>query len=315
MEEIPLGRVLEYLSAAALRVIGPTDRYVTHPAPIHEAHSELDITFCRKTGVEGVELIRSTGAGVVICSDDLDLDELAARGKTLIVVKDPRLSFLRVVDEFFAEPIAYGIHPTAAIDPEAKVHPNVYVGPFTYIGKCEVGEGTIIYGHTYIYSRTRIGRNVTIHAGTIIGADGFGYQRNEAGELEKFPHIGGVVIEDNVEIGSNTSIDRGTLGDTIIREGAKIDNLVHIAHNVVVGQHAAVIADAMIGGSTRIGDYAWVAPSACVRDVITIGEGATVGLGALVVKDVPDGATFMGAPARPAEEYKALLKKLSELLG
>lgn len=148
----------------------------------------------------------------------------------------------------------------------------------------------------------------------MIGADGFGYQRNESGELEKFPHLGGVVIEDNVEIGSNTCIDRGTLGDTIIREGSKIDNLVHIAHNVIVGRHAIVIAHSMVGGSVRIGDYAWVSPSACLRDVISIGDRSTVGLGAVVVKDVPDGGTVMGTPARPAEEYKAYLKALEKIM-
>jgi UDP-3-O-[3-hydroxymyristoyl] glucosamine N-acyltransferase len=156
---------------------------------------------------------------------------------------------------------------------------------------------------------------VIIHAGTVIGADGFGYERNDGGELEKFPHLGHVVLEDNVEVGSNTCIDRGTLGDTIIREGAKIDNLVHIAHNVVVGRHAVVIAHAMIGGSTRIGDYAWVAPCACVRDVVSIGDRAMIGLGAVVVRDVPDGATVMGIPARPVDEYKKILEASKRAAG
>src|SRR5690606_230154 len=124
-------------------------------------------------------------------------------------------------------------------------------------------------------------RNVTINAGTVIGAEGFGYQRNENGEFEKFPHIGGVIINDNVDVGSNTSIDRGALGNTIIGEGAKIDNLVHIAHNVKVGKHAAVIAHAMIGGSSVIGDYSWVAPNSAIRDQISIGNRVTVGLGAV----------------------------------
>jgi UDP-3-O-[3-hydroxymyristoyl] glucosamine N-acyltransferase len=124
-----------------------------------------------------------------------------------------------------------------------------------------------------------------------------------------------VLIEDGVEIGSNTSIDRGTLGDTILRQGARIDNQVHIAHNVIVGRHAAVIANAMIGGSTTIGDGAWIAPSACVRDGLKIGSNALVGLAALVVKDVPDGATVMGAPARPADEQKRLLAAAAKLAG
>lgn len=305
---IRLDRILELLGDATIRISGPLARWVTHPAPLHEARSPEAITFCREVGDKGRALLHATGAGVILCPEELLPAVPGADGKTLIAVPDPRLSFLRLVQALFAAPMPTGIHPSAVIDPEAQIHPSVYIGPFSYIGKCEIGAGSIIHGHVYLYSNTRIGRNVIIHAGTVIGADGFGYQRNEVDELEKFPHVGGVVIEDGVEIGSNTSIDRGTLGDTVIGEGAKIDNLVHIAHNVVVGRHTAVIAHAMIGGSTRIGAYAWVAPSACVRESLAIGDRAIVGLGALVVKDVAAGATVMGAPARPADEYKALLK-------
>jgi UDP-3-O-[3-hydroxymyristoyl] glucosamine N-acyltransferase len=147
------------------------------------------------------------------------------------------------------------------------------------------------------------------------GPVGFGYSRNEKGELEKFPHLGGVVIEDDVDIGSNTSIDRGTLGNTLIRQGAKIDNLVHIAHNVVVGKHAAVIAHAMIGGSTVIGDYGWVAPSAALMNGIAIGTYATVGLGAVVTKDIPADETWAGIPARPLKEFSAIQRALKGLIN
>jgi len=315
VKTIKLAEVLNALGDTVTAVVGSTERVVTHVAPIHEAQDESAITFCRYSGSEGLQRMRATQAGMVICGDDQSVDELADSGKTFILVDNPRLSFLRLVRALFVEPRPSGIHATAVVHPEAKIHPDAYMGPFTYVGKCEIGAGTVIHGHVHIYSNTRIGRNVTVHAGTVIGADGFGYERNESGELEKFPHVGGVVIEDNVEIGANTCVDRGTLGDTVIREGAKVDNLVHVAHNVIIGRHAAVIANAMLGGSTRIGDYAWIAPSACLRDMISIGEGALVGLGALVVKDVPDGVTVMGAPARPAEEYKRTLKALKQLTG
>ncbi|HVR40188.1 MAG TPA: UDP-3-O-(3-hydroxymyristoyl)glucosamine N-acyltransferase [Thermoanaerobaculia bacterium] len=310
---IALRTILDALDPQPAAVIGPIERTVDSAAPITEAASEQAVTFCSKSGAAAAALIGGTKAGVIVCAEEPD-EALWASGKTFVVVSDPRLSFLRIVRRFFEEPVRYGIHATAVIEPGATVHANVRIGPFTYVAEeCSIGEGTVIYGHVHIYPKTTIGRNVTIHAGTVIGADGYGYQRNERGELEKFPHIGGVVIEDDVEIGSNTSIDRGTLGNTIIREGARIDNLVHVAHNVVVGKHAAVIANAMIGGSTTIGDAAWIAPSACLRDRIAIGVGAVVGLGAVVVKDVPDGATVMGAPARDAAEYKELLRKLAAL--
>ena len=194
------------------------------------------------------------------------------------------------------------------ISPSARIGQDVYIGPLCTVGEeVEIGAGAIIHAGVHIYDRVRIGCNVIIHSGTVIGSDGFGYERNEAGELVKFPHIGGVVIEDDVEIGANTCIDRGSLGDTTICRGARLDNLVHIAHNVRVGAHTAVIADAMIGGGTYIGDSAWIAPSVCLRDRITIGARAVVGLGALVTRDVPDGVTVLGAPAREISEQKRLL--------
>jgi UDP-3-O-[3-hydroxymyristoyl] glucosamine N-acyltransferase len=286
--------------AMPYRVVGVEEREVTGAAPITNA-SAASVTFCSRTGAEADALIAASAAGVIVCGET----ESAPPEKTLVIVPDPRLAFLRIVAAAFSPRVQPGIHPTAVIDPLATIGGGVHIGPFTSIdAECEVGEDTIIHGHVHVYAKTRIGRRVSIHAGTVIGADGYGYQRNSAGELEKFPHIGGVVIEDDVEIGSNTSIDRGTLGDTVIRRGARIDNLVHIAHNVVVGEHAAVIANAMIGGSTVIGDGAWIAPGACVRDGLTIGAKAVVGLGAVVVKDVPAGATVLGNPARQYEKNR-----------
>ena len=315
MARIEIRTALQLLGDEVIRVVGRQEGTLTHAASIWDAQNEQAMTFCSKSGTQAADSIRSTKAGVVLCADDPLLDTLAHSGKTLVVVRDPRLSFLRLVAALFTEPGPRGIHPTAVIDSEAIIHPDVYIGPFATLGRCEIGQGTVIHAHVHIYSKTRIGREVVIHAGIVIGADGFGYQRNEAGEFEKFTHVGGVVIEDNVEIGANTCVDRGTLGDTIIRVGAKIDNLVHIAHNVVVGRHTAVIAHAMVGGSTRIGDHAWVAPSACLRDGISIGNSVTIGLAALVVSDVPDGAIVMGAPARPSNEYKRLISALKQLAG
>jgi UDP-3-O-[3-hydroxymyristoyl] glucosamine N-acyltransferase len=234
---------------------------------------------------------------------------------TLIVAENPRLAFMRAVRSYFLPPApGAGVHPSAVIDPTAQVDPTAAVGAFCFIGPdCSVGPRSVLGAGVTLVANVCIGAGVSIAGGTVIGADGFGYERNEMGELEKFPHIGGVVIEDEVEIGSNTSIDRGTLEATRIGKRARIDNQVHIAHNVIVGADAAIIAQAMIGGSVRIGERAWIAPSATVMNQIAIGADATVGLGAVVVKDVPEGATVMGSPAQDDADFRrtrAALKRL-----
>jgi UDP-3-O-[3-hydroxymyristoyl] glucosamine N-acyltransferase len=307
-----------FLAPCPLRVFveGAEDRVIRGPAPITEAGPE-QVGFCGSTAKRPQELLQATRAGLLIVDRSLDTDDkaLAAAGVAAVIESEnARLDFMRVVGQFFSPPRPRGIAPSAVVSASAKIAADAYVGPLCSIGdNVEVGAGTVIHAGVQIYDRVRIGRNVTIHAGCVIGADGFGYERDPDGVLVKFPHLGGVVIEDDVEIGANTCIDRGTLGDTRVCEGARIDNLVHVAHNTRVGRHAAVIADAMIGGSTQIGDYAWIAPSACLRDRIEIGERAVVGLAAVVTKSVPPDTTVMGSPARDLQSQKRILAKLAKL--
>lgn len=287
-------------------------RYFTNVKPVGEANAE-SMVFVDHTRKDKQQLIDSTKAGIIICDSTIERSSDMLKSRCFILVDNPKFVFARIVNRLFTTRLPYGIHPTAYIHPGARVHANTYIGPFTYIGKSMVGEDTVIYGQCFIYDGVTIGRNVTINAGCSIGADGYGYLRDENEEWENFPHIGGIIIEDNVDIGANTCIDRGALGNTIIKEGAKVDNLVHVAHNVIIGRHAAVIANTMIGGSTKIGDYAWVAPSATLRDVIDIGKRSTVGLAAVVTKSIPDNEIWAGSPARPIDEFKEIQKKLKNL--
>lgn len=284
------------------KILGLENKYISIPSPIDDANKD-SISFCSKKRVDDtLRTIRNSKAKVIICSNEFKFTEQDYKNKTLILVKNPRMAFIQIIQKFFKQKVQSSISSTAVIDKGANIHPNVYIGPHSYIGKCEVGEGTIIYGNAHIYSGIKIGKGVIIHAGTVIGADGFSYERNEKGELEEFPHIGGVVIEDNVEIGSNTSIDRGTLDNTIIGKGTKIDNLCHIAHNVVIGKHCVIIAQSMIGGSTKIGDYSWIAPSVCIRDGIKIGKNVLIGMGSVITKDVGDGWVVYGVPGKKVRE-------------
>ena len=155
--------------------------------------------------------------------------------------------------------------------------------------------------------------NVTIEHGAVIGSDGYGYSRAKDGTIEHFPHIGGVHIGDNVYIGANTCIDRGSLGDTVIGKGSKIDNLVHIAHNVIIGENVMVIANSMIAGSVNVGlNNSWIAPSASILNQKSIGEGSTVGIGAVVLKDVEAKTVVTGVPARPLKQHMKIQRSLEK---
>jgi len=167
----------------------------------------------------------------------------------------------------------------------------------------DIGDNVTISEYCVIRADVIIGNNVKIGSSTIIGGLGFGFSRDNKNKLHRFPHIGGVIIGDEVEIGSNTSIDRGSLSNTIIKNGVKIANLVHIAHNVIIGKDSLIIAHSVLCGSCIIGERTWIAPSVCVKNGIIIGNDVVVGMGAIVTKNIPDNESWIGNPARPLSEY------------
>lgn len=286
------------------KIVGKTGRQFGSVGPISMA-KEGDLSFLAKKGEEAVNLLKKTKASVIICDLDILRQKLRFDNKTLVAVQNPRLWFIRSMNAFFPIRSEIGIHPTAIIGKKSKIGKQVYIGPYAFIGNgVEIGDETRIHSGVHIHGAVKIGKNVSIKSGCIIGGDGFGFERNLEGKLEKFPHIGGVIIEDDVEIGSNTCVDRGTLSNTTIGKGTKIDNLVHVAHNVVIGKDCAIIALAMLGGGARIGDGAWVAPTACIRDGIVIGKRSVVGMGAVVTKNVEDEDIVLGVPAKSIKEAR-----------
>ena len=255
-----------------------------------------------------------------------------AAGKALIRLENVRAGFAQLLDIFHPEDsIAAGVHGSAQIDETAQVDASASIGPGCVIGRhvtigpkvvlcggnhvaahCEIGEGTKLFPNAVLYERTRVGKRVRIHAGTVVGSDGYGYVFDE-GRHRKIAQIGGVVLEDDVELGANVSIDRGALGDTRIGEGTKIDNLVQIAHNVVVGKHCIIISQTGIAGSTKIGDYTIIAGQVGIAGHLTIGSQVTIAAQSGVMRDIPDGQKVFGSPAQGDREFKRQLIGLQKL--
>jgi len=260
-------------------------------------------------------------------------------GKALIQVLDPLAAFVTIVRHFRhlrgdAEAPCHGIDPQASIHPSARIGEGVSIYPFAVIGagsvlgprcqvhagviigrRCRLGEEVILYPNVVLYDETVVGHRVIIHANAVIGADGFGY-RTQAGRHVKVPQLGRVEIDDDVEIGAGTTIDRGTFEATRIGAGTKIDNLVQIAHNCQIGRHNLLVSQIGIAGSSGTGDYVVIAGQAGVADHVQIGPGAIIGGQAGVTRDVPAGQRVLGNPATPEREQQRILitlKKLPEL--
>ncbi|MBN1853151.1 MAG: UDP-3-O-(3-hydroxymyristoyl)glucosamine N-acyltransferase [Pirellulales bacterium] len=254
----------------------------------------------------------------------------------VIAVDDPHTAFEQVV-RFFrpTRPIPRtGIHPTASISPTAQLAAGVSVGPGATIGErtsigpgttihagahiaadCLLGRNVTIYPAAVLYDGTRIGDRVIIHSCAVIGAHGFGYRQKD-GRHVPCAQLGYVMVGNDVEIGANTTIDRGTYGATVVGDGTKIDNLVQIGHNCHIGRHNIICSQVGIAGSTTTGDYVIMAGQVGVRDHVTIGKGAILSAMAGIVNDVPEGAVMMGIPATPEREQKikqAALAKLAEM--
>jgi UDP-3-O-[3-hydroxymyristoyl] glucosamine N-acyltransferase len=275
--------------------IGNIDAQVNYPKPL--AITNTDDHALMWVNDKNIDLLNHVDHGSIICSTAFTSYR---SGCNYIVVKNPRLAFKNILEKFFVSKPPTGIAVSASIHPSVKMGTDVFVGRNVVIeANCIVGNGSAIGHNTVILAGTEIGANVKIGSNNTIGGTGFGYEKEASGEYSLIPHIGGVTIHDNVEIGNNTCIDRGVLGNTVIHENAKIDNLVHIAHGVVIGKNSLIIANAMIGGSTNIGDNVWFAPSASVLNKKTIADNAVVGMGAVVVKDVKEGETIVGNPGKP----------------
>ena len=312
------------------RVEGNKDAKVHTFAKIEEG-TEGAISFL--SNPKYTHYLYNTKSSIVIVNEDLELEKDV--DATLIRVKNAYESIAKLLQIYEAsKPKKTGVAPQAYIAPSAKLGNNCYVGPFAYVGEgAEIGDGCQIYPHavigdnvkvgtncifypnTTIYQGCKIGNNVTIHAGSVIGADGFGFAPGADG-YDKIPQIGIVVIEDNVEIGANTCVDRSTMGATVILKGVKLDNLVQVAHNVEIGENTVMSAQVGIAGSTKVGSWCMFGGQVGLAGHITIGDKTFLGAQSGVPGSLKGGEELIGTPPMNPRAYfksQAIFRRLPDM--
>ena len=300
---INLTDIISFLESDLITVHGDPDSVIVRYLRDPEHVDEYTLDWINPLKPDKQKIAETSKAKVIIANKEVVFSEtLKNQEKVLLVVDNPKLAIAKIGNEFFVEKPTPGIHPSAVIHPDAKIGENVFIGANTVIENCTIGDDTIIDANVHIYSPVIIGKHCVVKSGAVLGGMGFGFEKDENGNLFRFPQIGNLFIGDYVEIGANTCIDRGALSDTVIGDHCKINNLCHIAHNNKIGKNVVITEHVVIAGSNIIEDDVWIAPNASIRGWLTIGKGATVGMGAVVVKDIPAGETWVGNPARKLEK-------------
>ncbi len=319
--ELTGGRVEDGDDALTIRRVAPLDR-----AGPDALGLLADTRYAR-----GAE---ESSAGAFLVSEALL--ERAPAGRPRVVVADAHAALIPVLAALHPEPSPPpGVHPTAVLGPGVRLGEGVSVGPYAVVGEdavlgdrtqvgahvvvgagVKVGQDCVVHPQVTLYPRTQLGDRVIVHSGSRLGVDGFGYTWRD-GAHRKIPQVGRCIVEDDVEIGANTAIDRGSIGDTVVGKGTKVDNLVQLAHNVRLGPHCAVAGQVGIAGSTRVGAGVLFGGQAGVIGHLTLGDGVRVAAAARVMRDVPDGEVVAGDPSRPNREYlrrQALVGRLPSLV-
>lgn len=260
--------------------------------------NETTLDWIQSTKTNKQEIAEKSVARVILVDAEVKYsDMIQSQNKVLIVVDNPRRTMAEVMEKFFLEKRTSYVHPSVVIHPEANVDTSAYIDAGCVIGKAKIGKNTVIRANVTIYDDVVIGDNCLIQAGAVIGTDGLGCARRDDGVLVKFPHLGGVVIGNNVEIGANCQIAKGALSNTIISDGCKLNGLCFIAHNCQLGRNVWITGNTMLAGSVVVEDNVTIFSSVTVRDQRKIGTGAIIGMGTLVTKDIPAGEVWIGSPA------------------
>ena len=300
------------------KVVGNPEAEVSELSKIEEGHSS-SLTFL--SNPKYTQYIYTTNAAICIVNEDFEPEKEIT--STLIKVKDAYQAFTKLLQYYNqVKHSKTGIENPSYIASSAKYGENIYVGAFAYIGEnvvlgdnvkiypnayigdnTKLGDNVMVFAGAKIYSETVIGNNCVIHGGAIVGADGFGFAPNEKGEYDKVPQIGNVIIEDNVDVGAGTSIDRATLGSTVIKKGVKLDNQIQIAHNVEIGENTVIAAQTGVAGSTKIGKNCIIGGQVGIVGHITIGDRVRIQAQSGIGRNVKDGEALQGSPALGYNDY------------
>jgi UDP-3-O-[3-hydroxymyristoyl] glucosamine N-acyltransferase len=326
-------RLAELAELVGGRIEGNPDREVEAVRAL-DAAGPRDLSFLTHPRYRAQAL--ASAAGALLVGRDFPPELISSDAETprrdLLVADDPTLALARLLERLApSERPEAGVHSTAVLGSGCSVHPSAHVGPYAVIGsgsrigaaaavhalvvvgrECTVGEGAVLHPHAVLYDRTEVGPGSVVHAGAVLGSDGFGYA-TQRGVHHKVPQIGKVVVEGDVEIGANSTIDRATLGETRIGAGTKIDNLVQVGHNVRVGRHCILCGQAGIAGSAHLGDHVVLAGQAGVSGHIELGDGAQVAAKSAALGPVPAGARVAGIPAVDLRRWKRQIVLLSRL--
>jgi UDP-3-O-[3-hydroxymyristoyl] glucosamine N-acyltransferase len=294
MNEITVSKIVEYVDSKHTHIKNNNEKIIGISSITKAKKGTM--TFCSTDSKKGVDNTKKSKASLIICPESFK--QVLNNNSSYIFVKQPRLWFLRCIKKFFEKEEISGIHESAIVETR-KIGKNVLIGPFTYIAKdVEIGANTKILANVSILDNSKIGANVLISESCVIGAKGLGPQRNNNKKLERFPQLGGTEIKDDVEIGANVCIMKGTIDNTIIGKGVHIAPLVNIGHNVTIGKNCYVTPHAIISGSSSIGENSFIGAGSFIRDQIKIGKNVTVGMGTVVTKNVSDGVTIIGNPGK-----------------
>lgn len=296
--------IIQFLGNDLISVVGPVkdDCYIDNIPDVTKV-TETSLDWVNSSKENKQNIAENSMAKVLVVDETIQYSSLMeAQKKVLLVVKKPRMAMAQIASHFFVVKQNPGVHFSAVIDADAVIDNTSHIGAGCVVGKAKIGAGTVLMPNVVIYDDVIIGENCLIQAGAVIGTDGLGCVRDAQGKLTKFPHLGGVVIGDNVEIGANCQIAKGAFSDTIIENGCKINGLCFIAHNCHLEENVWVTGDTMLCGSVHVKRNSTIFSNVIIREQRVIGEKVTIGMGSVVTKNVPDGETWIGAPAHKHEK-------------